>query len=90
MLESRSPTDNARSKDRLSYWIWLAKLAEKGKVTSIFFADSYAGHEDIPGSKEAIYKSGTHTAMFDPTTVISASKLALPDLQICYLYSRQY
>ena len=38
---SRNPNDNSRNKDRLEYWLWLAKLAEKGKITSIFLADSY-------------------------------------------------
>jgi alkanesulfonate monooxygenase SsuD/methylene tetrahydromethanopterin reductase-like flavin-dependent oxidoreductase (luciferase family) len=39
----RHPTDNAHTKDRLEYYLWLAKLAEKGKITAIFFADAYAG-----------------------------------------------
>lgn len=39
----RHPTDNAHTKDRLDYYLWLAKLAEKGKITAIFFADAYAG-----------------------------------------------
>ena len=43
----RSPTDSAHTKDRLDYYLWLAKLAEKGKITSIFFADSYAGAESF-------------------------------------------
>ncbi len=39
----RDPKDNSREKDTLEYYLWLAKLAEKGKITSIFFADTYAG-----------------------------------------------
>jgi hypothetical protein len=42
-LNLRDPKDNSRIKDKLDYYIWLAKLAEKGKITSIFFADTYAG-----------------------------------------------
>ena len=29
----RDPKDNSRTKDRLDYWLWLARLAEKGKIT---------------------------------------------------------
>jgi hypothetical protein len=39
----RDPKDNSRNKDRLDYYTWLAKLAEKGKIFCIFFADAYAG-----------------------------------------------
>jgi hypothetical protein len=39
----RDPKDNSRQKDSLEYYLWLAKLAEKGKITSLFFADTYAG-----------------------------------------------
>jgi hypothetical protein len=41
--EWKDPKDNSRTKDSLEYYLWLAKLAEKGKLTSIFFADTYAG-----------------------------------------------
>lgn len=41
--EHSDPKDNSRSKDTLEYYLWLAKLAERGKITSIFFADTYAG-----------------------------------------------
>lgn len=40
----KDPKDNSRTKDRLDYYIWLAKLAEKGKITSIFFADTVGSH----------------------------------------------
>lgn len=46
-------------KDRLDYYIWLAKLAEKGKITSIFFADTYAGHETYAGSMDATLRGGS-------------------------------
>jgi hypothetical protein len=37
----RDPTDQSHTKDRLTYWTDLAKLAERGKISYIFFADSY-------------------------------------------------
>lgn len=39
-----APGDNSRTKDRLQYYTDLARLAEKYKITCIFFADTYAGH----------------------------------------------
>lgn len=39
----RSPSDNGKTKDRLKYYMDMAKLAEKGKISCIFFADWYAG-----------------------------------------------
>jgi alkanesulfonate monooxygenase SsuD/methylene tetrahydromethanopterin reductase-like flavin-dependent oxidoreductase (luciferase family) len=71
-LLNRSPTDNSRQKDRLDYWIWLAKLAEKGKITSVFIADSYAGHNIYGGSADASYKGGSHIGKLDPLMTVSA------------------
>jgi alkanesulfonate monooxygenase SsuD/methylene tetrahydromethanopterin reductase-like flavin-dependent oxidoreductase (luciferase family) len=41
----RDLADQGHTKDRLEYWINLAKLAERGKISFIFFADSYGGQE---------------------------------------------
>jgi hypothetical protein len=71
-LLHRSPTDNSRQKDRLDYWIWLAKLAEKGKITSVFIADSYAGHNIYGGSADASYRGGSHIGKLDPLMTVSA------------------
>lgn len=68
----RDPEDNSRTKDRLDYWLWLAKLADKGKITAIFIADSYAGHNIYAGSADASYKGGSHIGKLDPLMCISA------------------
>lgn len=65
----RDPEDNSKSKDRLDYWLWLAKLAEKGKITSVFIADSYAGHNIYGGSADASYKGGSHIGKLDPLMI---------------------
>jgi len=52
----KTPGDNSRTKDRLSYWVWLAKLAEKGKISCIFFADAYGELEVYGGGPGAQYK----------------------------------
>lgn len=35
--------DNQHTKDTLDYYQWLAKLADRGKISCIFFADVYGG-----------------------------------------------
>lgn len=72
MLCSRDSKNNSRAKDRLAYYIWLAKLAEKGKITSIFFADTYAGHETYGNDMAATFKGGSQVAQMDPVVFISA------------------
>lgn len=41
----KRPGDQTINKDKLEYWLWMAKLAEKGKLSAIFLADAYV---DIP------------------------------------------
>jgi hypothetical protein len=66
------PGDNSFSKDSLDYYIWMAKLAEKAKITGIFFADTYAGHAVYGGNMDAILRAGTQVAQLDPLVIISA------------------
>lgn len=40
----RNPLDKASTKDRAQYYVNLAKLAKKGKITSVFFTDGYGRH----------------------------------------------
>ncbi len=66
------PGDNACSKDSLEYYIDMAKLAEEAKITGIFFADTYAGHDVYGGSMDAILRAGTQVAQLDPLVIVSA------------------
>lgn len=68
----RRPGDNSRTKDSLDYYINMAKLAEKGKITCIFFADTYAGHDIYRGNMDAVFKAGAQVAQLDPLVIISA------------------
>lgn len=72
LIHHRDPEDNSKSKDRLDYWLWLARLAEKGKITSVFIADSYAGHNIYGGSADASYKGGSHIGKLDPLMIVPA------------------
>ncbi|RDW85973.1 luciferase-like protein [Coleophoma crateriformis] len=69
----RDPKDAARNhKDRMEYYMWLAKIAEKGKISSIFFADVYAGHEVYGGTMEAQYTGGSQVGALDPVVMIGS------------------
>jgi alkanesulfonate monooxygenase SsuD/methylene tetrahydromethanopterin reductase-like flavin-dependent oxidoreductase (luciferase family) len=66
----------------LEYYINIAKLAEKAKITSIFFADIYAGHEVYGGNMDAVFRAGTQVAQLDPLVIISA--MAVSEISLCY------
>jgi alkanesulfonate monooxygenase SsuD/methylene tetrahydromethanopterin reductase-like flavin-dependent oxidoreductase (luciferase family) len=68
----RDPEDNSRDKDRLEYYIWLAKLADKGKITSIFFADGYGLMQTCEGKPDATFKGGSMVAYLSSVVLISA------------------
>ena len=68
----RDPSDQSHTKDRLAYWTNLAKLAERGKISYIFFADSYGGQEVFAGNSDAQLKAGNQTASMDPMVLIPA------------------
>lgn len=69
---SRIPEDNSKWKDSLDYYIWLAKLAEKGKITGIFFADIYGVHDSFPGQSSDQFRSGATCGQLDPIVFVSA------------------
>lgn len=66
------PGDNSNTKDSLDYYINMAKLAEEAKITSIFFADTYAGHDVYGGNMDAVFRAGVQVAQLDPLVIISA------------------
>lgn len=72
-----APGDNSRTKDRLKYYTDLAKLAEKHKISCIFFADSYAGHDIYGGNMDAVLRAGTQVAQLDPLVIISAMAVSI-------------
>jgi alkanesulfonate monooxygenase SsuD/methylene tetrahydromethanopterin reductase-like flavin-dependent oxidoreductase (luciferase family) len=68
----RNPGDAQPEKDTIEYYTWLAKLAEKGKITGIFFADIYGVEDTFAGQFDAQFRSGANCAQMDPIVFISA------------------
>jgi hypothetical protein len=79
---SRNPGDTQVKKDSIEYYTWLAKLAEKGKITGIFFADIYGVEDTFPWQFEKQFQSGANCAQMDPVVFVSA--MAAVTKSVCF------
>jgi alkanesulfonate monooxygenase SsuD/methylene tetrahydromethanopterin reductase-like flavin-dependent oxidoreductase (luciferase family) len=61
-----------RKKDSLEYYNWLARLADKGEITSIFFADTYAAIDTYEGRGDASFRGRYAVAQLDPVVFVGA------------------
>jgi alkanesulfonate monooxygenase SsuD/methylene tetrahydromethanopterin reductase-like flavin-dependent oxidoreductase (luciferase family) len=82
--------DTTKDKDRLPYWLWMAKLAEKGKISCIFLADTYGGHEVYTGSMAPVLRGGTQAGFLDPFIVASAMASVTESVGIAVTGSTSY
>ncbi|RDW60222.1 putative monooxygenase-2 [Coleophoma crateriformis] len=82
--------DSTKDKDKLPYWLWMAKLAEKGKITCIFLADTYGGHEVYTGSMAPVLRGGTQAGFIDPFMVVSAMAGVTNNVSIAVTGSTSY
>ncbi|KAH8658238.1 luciferase-like domain-containing protein [Xylariales sp. PMI_506] len=80
----------SRHKDRLEYYVWLAQMAEKAKITSIFFADIYGTQQTYGGNADATFKAGLWVAMLDPVVVIPAMAQATKSVSFAVTGSTSY
>lgn len=53
----RNPKDEGHKADRLEYWMDMARLAERGKIAFIFFADQFGGYDVYKGSLDTVLVS---------------------------------
>ncbi|KAM0549875.1 hypothetical protein ACHAPJ_009122 [Fusarium lateritium] len=68
----QNPVDQSSQKNRLPYWINLAKLLERGKFNALFLADNFGSHDTYQGSHAPAIKSATQWPLYDPFVIISA------------------
>lgn len=87
---NRRPEDVSNTKDTLKYYIDLAKLAERGKISAIFFADWYAGFDVYGGSMDAMLKAGHQVAHLDPLPIISAMAAVTESVAFALTMSTSY
>ena len=65
----QNPVDNSKRKNRLDYWINLAKLLDRGKFNALFLADNFGSHDIYTGSHDPAIRAGTQWPMYDPFVV---------------------
>ncbi|KAF4122225.1 xenobiotic compound monooxygenase [Geosmithia morbida] len=68
----QNPIDQSSQKNRLPYWINLAKLLERGKFNALFLADNFGSHDTFKGSHAPAIQAGTQWPLYDPFVIISA------------------
>lgn len=86
----RRPGDMTSQKDRLDYWLWMARLAEKGKISCVFLADAYGSHEVYTGSSGPVLRGGTQAGYLDPFTIVAAMGAVTTSLGFAVTGSTSY
>ncbi len=82
--------DTSLTKDRIKYYTDLAKLAERGKISAIFFADWYAGFDVYGGSMDEVLRRGHQVAHLDPMLIIPSMAVATESLSFAVTVSTTY
>ncbi|KAK9419558.1 putative Luciferase-like domain-containing protein [Seiridium unicorne] len=82
--------DVSTTKDTLKYYTNLAKLAERGKISAIFFADWYAGFDVYGGSLDACLKTGHQVAHLDPLPIVAAMAAVTDSVALAVTMSTSY
>ncbi|KAI1344642.1 Nitrilotriacetate monooxygenase component A/pristinamycin IIA synthase subunit A [Xylariaceae sp. FL0016] len=82
--------DNSTQKDTLKYYVDLAKLADRGKVSAIFFADWFVGFDVYGGSLDTMLRAGHQVAHMDPLIMASAMAAATESVAIAVTQSTTY
>ncbi|KAH8590508.1 luciferase-like domain-containing protein [Bisporella sp. PMI_857] len=70
--KNQNPADKGAEKHKLSYWIELAKLLERGSFNALFLADTYGGYDTYGGNMDAGVKTAAQWPVLDPNIPISA------------------
>ncbi|KAK2759369.1 hypothetical protein FQN54_002847 [Arachnomyces sp. PD_36] len=86
----KTPNDVSKTKDTLEYYTNLAKLAERGKISAVFFADWYAGFEVYGQSMDVMLRGGHQVAHLDPFPIAAAMAAVTKSLSIAVTMSTSY
>lgn len=89
-VRDRTPNDVSKTKDTLEYYTNLAKLAERGKISAVFFADWYAGFEVYGDSMDVMLRGGHQVAHLDPFPIVAAMAAVTKSLSIAVTMSTSY
>jgi alkanesulfonate monooxygenase SsuD/methylene tetrahydromethanopterin reductase-like flavin-dependent oxidoreductase (luciferase family) len=87
---TRRPDDTSTTKDTIKYYTDLAKLAERGKVSAIFFADWFAGFDVYGGGLDTMLKAAHQVAHLDPYALVSAMAAVTENVSFAVTQSTTY
>lgn len=87
---SRRPEDTSTSKDNIKYYTDLAKLADRGKISAIFFADWFVGFDVYGGGLDTMLRAGHQVAHLDPFAVVSAMAAVTENVSFAVTQSTTY
>ncbi len=76
----RPEAQDQRNFSRLEPWVRLARIAERGKLDTIFFADTVGVYDTWRGGWETVAREGMQFPSNDPASLISALGYATRDL----------
>lgn len=74
----------------MKYYTDLAKLADRGGISCIFFADWYAGFEVYGYSMDTMLKAGHQVAHLDPIPIITAMAACTENVSFAATASTSY
>ncbi|KAF2108487.1 luciferase-like domain-containing protein [Lophiotrema nucula] len=86
----KRPEDTSTTKDKLKYYTDLAKLADRGKVSAIFFADWFVGFDVYGGGLDTMLKAGHQVAHLDPYAIVSAMAAVTENVSFAVTQSTTY
>ncbi|MDX7952606.1 LLM class flavin-dependent oxidoreductase [Lichenihabitans sp. Uapishka_5] len=86
----RHPRDKGTAYTKLSTWIELAQLLERGGFSALFLADSLGAYESFGGSPESTYRHGLHAPINDPFLLVPAMAAATRHLAFAVTASVSY
>ncbi|KAH7142116.1 luciferase-like domain-containing protein [Dactylonectria macrodidyma] len=76
----KNPTDRSATKRKLTYWVELAKLLERGGISGLFLADTNRGFDTYGGSVEESIRRAVQWPVTDPAIPITAMAAATKNL----------
>ncbi|KAL4865488.1 hypothetical protein BDV12DRAFT_149216 [Aspergillus spectabilis] len=86
----KDPNDKSATKRKLTYWIELAKLLERGGINALFLADTYGGYDTYEGKLDDCIRRAAQWPVTDPTIPISAMAAVTKNLAFAITASTSF
>ncbi|KAF2703727.1 xenobiotic compound monooxygenase, DszA family [Pleomassaria siparia CBS 279.74] len=86
----KRPEDTSTTKDTIKYYTDLARLADRGKISAIFFADWFVGFDVYGGSLDTMLNAAHQVAHLDPYALVSAMAAVTNNVSFAVTQSTTY